>query len=244
MSYFIRTPPRTQYSTSAIYAVSPVVCAIALEIFSQSDRVKKKGEYSKMLQKISQKISSLFVTKKIIEANQVHIFAYGFEVLLSSFAGILALVLVSLLHSQPFLWIPYILGFVPLRLCGGGYHAKTHLSCLLFFTILYGVTVTFLQVIPSNTQIYLFSVITNLLILLLFAPVAARNKPLKEEQHISNRRKSIFIGSLNCSIYLVQLLLDTKCTQHLFMYFAGASMSGLSILAAVIKQEFERRNQK
>ena len=197
-----------------------------------------------MLQKISQNISLSFVTKKIIKANQTHIFAYGFEILLSSIAGILALVLVSLMHSQPFLWIPYMLGFVPLRLSGGGYHAKTHLSCLLFFTILYGVTVIFLQVVPPNTQIYLFSVITNLLILLLFAPVAARNNPLREEQYISNRRKSIFIGSLNCSIYLIQLLLDMKYTQHLFMYFAGASMSGLSILAAVIKQKFEGRNQK
>ncbi len=69
----------------------------------------------------------------VIEAKATHIYAYGLELLFSSLGGVVALIIISTVCGKPFLWIPYLAGFIPLRLSGGGYHAKTHFRCVFTF---------------------------------------------------------------------------------------------------------------
>lgn len=83
-----------------------------------------------MVKEMSQKLTAQMVCNNVVDAAKAPIYAYGIELLLSSLAGILALAAISLFLRVPFLWIPYLGGFIPIRLLGGGYHAKTHRSCI------------------------------------------------------------------------------------------------------------------
>lgn len=90
-----------------------------------------------MVQEMARKTANKMADQAVIDPQKIHIFAYGLELLYSSLAGVLALIIISAVGKKPFLWVPYLAGFVPLRLSGGGYHAKTHFHCVFEFSLLY-----------------------------------------------------------------------------------------------------------
>lgn len=74
-----------------------------------------------MVQEMARKTANKMADQAVIDPQKIHIFAYGLELLYSSLAGVLALIIISAVGKKPFLWVPYLAGFVPLRLSGGGY---------------------------------------------------------------------------------------------------------------------------
>lgn len=90
-----------------------------------------------MFHKIAQMLADKLAHSDIIQDTQKNIYAYGPDLLISSIAGALALIVASVLLNEPLSWIPYLAGFVPLRLAGGGYHAKSHWTCIFTFTSVY-----------------------------------------------------------------------------------------------------------
>ena len=73
----------------------------------------------------------------IFPKSQEKIYIYGFELLLSSVIGIMVLMMISITRGTAFAWLSYLLGFIPVRITGGGYHAKTHFTCILSFSLLF-----------------------------------------------------------------------------------------------------------
>lgn len=193
-----------------------------------------------MIHRMAVKTSEIMVEHSIIEAKATHIYAYGLELLFSSLVGGVALIIISTACGTPFLWIPYLTGFVPLRLSEGGYHAKTHFRCIFTFTLLYSLVllIEILFVIPVRA--WLIACFVNLAITLFFSPVAAPNKPLKEGQGRTNRRNSLFLATGNLVACAVLVFLSIPKSKWVEMYFAGGSVAGLSTLLAVINNHGRR----
>lgn len=194
-----------------------------------------------MIQQIAIKTAERMSERSIIETGKVRIYAYGLELLYSSLAGVAALLIISAICGKPFLWIPYLAGFVPLRLSGGGYHAKTHFRCIFTFSFLYSLVLFTERLYPIPVKACLIACSINLVIILLFSPVAAPNKPLKESSRRTNRRNSLLLGLVNLLGAFAAVFLFTPNGQWVNMYFAGSSMAGLSMLLAVIKKQERRK---
>lgn len=194
-----------------------------------------------MIQQIAIKTAERMSERSIIETGKVRIYAYGLELLYSSLAGVAALLIISAICGKPFLWIPYLAGFVPLRLSGGGYHAKTHFRCIFTFSFLYFLVLFTERLYPIPVKACLITCSINLVIILLFSPVAAPNKPLKESSRRTNRRNSLLLGLVNLLGAFAVVFLFTPNGQWVNMYFAGSSMAGLSMLLAVIKKQERRK---
>lgn len=190
-----------------------------------------------MLQHMAQKMASSMLRVQETESGNIRIYVYGFELLLSSLAGVLALMIVSIACGMPFSWIPYLIGFVPLRLTGGGYHAKTHCSCILIFSMLYTVIGVVEKAITIPYIVWFGSSVANLIISLLFSPVMASNKPLRIDQQKNNRRMHISLVLMNMLGCIAIILLHIGHDRLVNMYYAGSGMAGLSMLMAVIKQQ-------
>lgn len=79
-----------------------------------------------MIRCMATKVAQKMAEYNVIEKKVIRVYAYGLELLFSSLAGIVVLIAVSVIWGKPFLWIPYLIGFVPLRLTGGGYHFRLH----------------------------------------------------------------------------------------------------------------------
>lgn len=192
-----------------------------------------------MVHQMAIKTAEKMAEHSVIEAKATHIYAYGMELLFSSLVGVVALIIISTVCGKPFLWIPYLAGFIPLRLSGGGYHAKTHFRCIFTFSLLYSLVLLIAIFYAIPVRAWLIVCLVNLVIILLFSPVAAPNKPLKECQGRTNRRNSLFLSLANLFGCVVLVFLCTPQNSWVNMYFAGSSMAGLSILLAVINKRGE-----
>lgn len=186
-----------------------------------------------MVQKMAMKTAEKMSDHSVIESKAIHIYAYGLELLYSSLAGGVAMIAISAVYGKPFLWIPYLAGFIPLRLSGGGYHARTHFRCIFTFSLLYALVLLIERLYTIPVRERLIACLVNLVIIFLFSPVVAPNKPLKECQRGTNRRNSLFLGLANLFGCILLVFLFTPKNQWINMYFAGSSMAGLSMLLAV-----------
>lgn len=194
-----------------------------------------------MVQEVARKTAEKMSDHRIIESKAIHIYAYGLELLYSSLAGVIVLTIISAICGKPFLWIPYLAGFVPLRLSGGGYHAKTHFRCVFTFSLLYALVLLIERLYTIPVIEWLIACLVNLVVIFLFSPVVAPNKPLKERQRRRNRWNSLFLGLANLFGCVVLVFLFTPKCQWVSMYFAGSSMAGLAMLLAVINKRGRRK---
>ena len=129
-------------------------------------------------------------------------YIYGFELLLSSVIGIVVLMMISATEGLAFAWLPYLLGFVPVRITGGGYHAKTHFSCILSFSLVFLVFLLSSSFVDIQSITYILLSFLTLVITLAVAPVEAINKPLSKDKISRNRKRCLRYAS-----YLVCFLL-------------------------------------
>lgn len=194
-----------------------------------------------MVQQLAVKTVEKMSKYGVIEEKSSRIYAYGLELFFSSLAGVVVLIFLSTVQGNPHSWIPYLAGFVPLRLSGGGYHAKTHFRCIFTFSLLYLLALIIGQSFPVPAAVWPVLGLINLAVIFLFSPVAASNKPLRVSQNTTNRRNSLFLGVINLFGCIASLFLRSAHSQWANMYFSGSSIAGLSMLLAVINSKVGRR---
>ena len=186
---------------------------------------------------MASKVCSLFVKHDIIPTGKKAAYTYGLELLISDVVGISCIILISILYGQAYMWIPYLIGFVPMRILGGGYHAKTHFSCILFFSAFYLLFISIKDIFQSVSHIEIFLCLFVLFLALLFSPVEAENKPLSGESRKRNRRRSIGIAVFNLLLAFLSCLAFKHTSTHLLMYFVGTFSAGISIIFALLTQK-------
>lgn len=150
--------------------------------------------------------------KRIIVSNeQWEICAYGLELIVSAVLNIVILVMCSfILHEERYILF-YFLGFIPLRLFAGGYHADNHLNCCIIFAGIYLVSV-FLRCIAEPPLVLCFIVIETILILLL-SPVESANKQITYKRRRISRNRSIWILLANVVVCIVETKNPEKSRQ-------------------------------
>lgn len=204
--------------------------------------MKRKVEELPVFRKVSSVISQSLILHGVIQAESRRTYEYGFELLLSSVFGILILVLISLLSQRVYLWIPYMLGFVPLRLFGGGFHAKNHTGCILSFSIAFSILL-FLSNYCANLPFFpQAAALAAFFVMIAYAPVETPNKPLKEEHRIKNRRISIAVCIANLVLAVLVAVFSVNGEKTVFMYFAGIFAASVSALVAAKINHTKRRS--
>lgn len=170
----------------------------------------------------------------VINKEEREVYIYGTELMLSSIVGILALIIVSVCIGQCFQWLPFLMGFVPLRLLGGGYHAKNHRCCILTFTAIYVVCTILTKTIQTAKVIIAIFSIPVFFTICFFSPVEPENKVLSIAVRATNRRKSILLAVFNAIIaflYISNIIVD-----HIWIttYLTGFISAGILILIVVL----------
>lgn len=190
----------------------------------------------------SQKIAEKLISQDIISFEKKNIYVYGLELLLSSIAGILALITVSLIVKAPLLWIPYLAGFIPLRLTGGGYHAKSHIGCISIFTTAYIMSLFLISQVSISRFFVLIATIVVFILILIFSPVEACNKPLSKERKKSNRNKSIFLALGNIVFAIITVIFQLAHFRFISLYFIGNVAAAVSMVVVMIINMWKRRD--
>lgn len=189
-----------------------------------------------MLYKMALKLSGALADRGIFSPEDIVVYSYGLELLMSTAINILLIVIISFVFMEPLSWLFFLLPFIPLRITAGGYHAKTHLRCCITFAGAY--TVLLLAGILTAelvTPVTLIGVsVVCLLINLLLSPVPAANKPLEEQEKRRNRRRSLVIASLSLLVTAFSLFAGGALTMLFIFFTLGQLGAAVSLIVAKI----------
>lgn len=156
-----------------------------------------------MFEKIALRIVSHYVKKHIIKEEDTEIYAYGFELLIATLVNGFLLILMAVLTRSFCEAILYAAAFILLRTFAGGYHASTHLFCLLLLLLTYGLTVGLFWLLPVTWyQVVAVAFgILSLCLVFLFSPVENSNNPFTPQRRKKLQIKSrIFVSILTLMV--------------------------------------------
>lgn len=151
-----------------------------------------------MLLRISKRIVSEWSKSEIIMTEYEEAYIYGVQLLLSTLINISCIALISAVAGYSYVWIPFLLGFIPIRITAGGYHAKTPLLCSIIFCGTYCIGLVMLEAIHDTALIpvCLLNSIMAITVVYLYSPLPAHNKPLSQKEMERKRTLSILIVSV------------------------------------------------
>lgn len=212
----------------------PVMSKI-LKSLSKDD-IKKVIGSEKMIAYIAGRISSFFVEKKLIKEEDKELYDYSFEICLASVLNFMIVLVLAIITKTLLYSIVFLLGFMPMRLAAGGYHAGNHLRCML---LLVGVFLAFVVLIYKypifwmNTTIFP-ALLFNTVCIFLLAPLEDKNHPLEERQRERLKVKSQVLALLYAVITGIGIFTfhDTK---YVFSFVLGYLAVALSLVASKVK---------
>lgn len=188
-----------------------------------------------MINRVTAVLCNKLCALGIFSKSQEKIYIYGFELLLSSVIGIVVLMMISITGGKAFAWLPYLLGFIPVRITGGGYHAKTHFTCILSFSLVFLILLLLSSFVNVQSITYILLSIMTLLISLAVAPVEAINKPLSNEKRNKNRKRCLRYALFNHVIALIIGAMGIPCRECISLYFFGEFAAGISMITVGFK---------
>lgn len=168
---------------------------------------------------------------------------FGLELLFSSVISVTIVASISIIAGHPLSWIFFLGSFIPLRLTAGGYHASTHLGCNITFAVTYILCLVICRLVLFQTSVLLLIASISFIIILIFSPVEAINKPLNSERRRRNRIKSIFFISVDIVLSII-LMISCTNNHYIQMYFLGIFAATVSQIAAlIINKKGDNKNE-
>lgn len=163
-----------------------------------------------MLSKSVEKFVDVLLTNGIGKKEDKEIIVFGLMSGIKLILNILTTILLGLIFGLVIESLLFLISFSFIRTYTGGYHAKNAINCYLFSSV---VVVLVLIAIKFTSVQYVFiaSILIFLIsmpILLKFAPVEARTKPLDEIERKYFRKKGIINLSIECILIFVMFILD------------------------------------
>lgn len=93
-----------------------------------------------MLLNISRYLSYYLLKKEIIEDEKVDVIIYGLQLILSTISSAVTILLLSSVINIAY-GIIFLLFFMPIRFCAGGYHAKAFNKCFIYTNCSFIITI-------------------------------------------------------------------------------------------------------
>jgi len=181
---------------------------------------------------MSRCISSFFVVQGIILEDDLEVYSYSFEILLSTLQSFCALAILSIISGTVLQTILFMSGFVPLRLIAGGYHAKNHFRCFIILIFVYVAFLSVLCFLPADNTIpvIILSSLLTVLLVFIFAPSEDSNKPISSKETIRFRQRSrLAVACYIVLISVVTVFISEK--KYSLSLSLGVLTVGLSLLA-------------
>lgn len=187
-----------------------------------------------MLSKMALQLSGALAGRGIIDSEDIVVYSYGLELMLSTAVNILLVIIISLLLHQPLSWLFFLLPFIPLRITAGGYHAKTHLGCCLTFAGAYLILLlTGILTAGLVSPFILLGVSAAcFVIVLLLSPVPSSNKPLDDQQKRQNRRRSLILSAAYILVTSVSLIAGAGLMMLFTIFVLGQFGAAISLIVA------------
>lgn len=187
-----------------------------------------------MLHNLSMKLANSFFVKGFVQKEEdIEVYAYGLELLISTLASLLAVLILGACFGQFYPAIAFLLAFIPIRTYAGGYHAATHFRCFMTLMVVYGLDILLVAYLPQRHIVWIaltVSIISAVLVYWL-SPIPDANKPISMEKRKNYREISIAIVS--AQLFLVSVAVFLGWTHTALISFTYGQLAAALSLAAV-----------
>lgn len=195
-----------------------------------------------MIYEFSNKISTKLIDKKVIKEEDQEIYTYGFEIVISSLLILIGMIGLGILLHQLLKVIVFILFFCSLRIQAGGYHAKTHLKCFIYFLLscFFAILISYLlKDYNRNLLIIVLVLIESCIIIFTYAPVDTINKPLCDSEKINYKRKSMVTVIIQSLIIATLSMFFNSLESYYMVAAIAVFMESITVLPIINKKEGE-----
>lgn len=147
-----------------------------------------------MIRNISMKITDIMYGRNLLKSDELDMFCYGMEIIISSIINVGMIIAISLTTRKLMFGIIFLLFIVPIRMITGGFHAKTYICCSLVFSVSFVLALLFNEYFSENYYKYigLINCISSICYFR-FSPMENRFKPLTDFQIKTFKTASTFI---------------------------------------------------
>lgn len=193
-----------------------------------------------MIAAFSMKISKCLLKSNAINQDELNVYAYGIQLLILGIVDWCITFLCMLLIGEICLSIAYFAVFFTLRKHCGGYHAETHIRCIVISNVVYVLSVFLSANIRCEnlTMLLLVGEIINFIIIYNFSPIEHPNKHVEPAEMARHRK----IGMIyNCLYGLVAIGLVLG---NINQYACVILMAQLSVSIAVVLQRIKNCKRK
>ena len=183
-----------------------------------------------MMSSMVRRLTDYFVINEIIKDEDRDIYYYGlrqgFLILINS----MTIIVIGLLSNMLWQTTLFLCTYIPLRIYGGGYHAKTEARCYLVSLIMIIVVLLAIKLIPLNVFVVLSFLGLGSLFIWILAPIEDANKPLDgmEKKVYKNRIRIILalkivitLLAILLNLNAIALVISTSVLTMSFMLFAA-----------------------
>ena len=171
-----------------------------------------------------QKITKRLIAAGYIAPSEQDIYIYGLDIIVYTIVSTIILLITGMLLCQLPATVILVAGFYTFQTTGGGYHARTHLHCLLkmLLGLMTGLSFCFL----SSYSVILWAMMVSGATILLIIPLVIhpRKKYLEcKRKRLTHRSYVITLSLLSISI-IINLISD----RFLFAFSAAFLLSSAS----------------
>ena len=206
--------------------------------------VKKVMERKLMIHSLSENIADFLLSKDCFEKENLDIYVYGTELILSTALGIIIVSILSIVFNCIAQGLLFYLTFYTIRKYSGGLHCNTHLKCNLTYLSVFILSVLIDSVVKNSVYrifILITFVVFSLITIILFAPIENINKPIKYEDRKKFKIISIIIYLSHILLfvllnYFFEIKADIIIITDLFVAF-------LIIVTLFLKNERRNKNE-
>jgi len=183
------------------------------------------------------------VRKEIIEKDRAEIYGYGLELLFATLINGVLVAAASLVLGVFWQSVLMLVPFMLIRANAGGFHAETHIGCMLGFMTVYLSCVLFAKHLTPGAAgpAALAGLLTGAAIILVVGPLPHKNRSVSNRELAAYRIKARLLALG----LLIAGLTGSYFAPAWFLYFAlGLDIAAGSLLAGCIKSKWEGRRKE
>lgn len=184
-----------------------------------------------MLQRLAKSMARFFSVQNIIQSEYEEIYAYGAEILLSTVINCIIALIIALITDTFFPTMIFLTVFILIRRNAGGYHAKTHMGCtaiLIFVQLFFSAVIIHMP----NMVVPIFSyavMLVSCISVYVLAPVEHPNKPLKNDEKVVLRKRSLMYVMV---ISVINIILIFAKYEEISLYISYGLLVAVAAMIA------------
>ena len=195
-----------------------------------------------MIKHLSLVFANYFARKGQYPKEKINVYAYGFELLISTVLNALGLFIISMIMGIVPEALLFSVAYILLRTTAGGYHAKHHWSCFLITNIGFILFAIMLNMMANSVALpyIVFTTLLTSMLVWSFSPIRAENNPLRESQKDIFRKRSLIIVTVNMTLTVTIAFAPQFPIMYYAYYQSGAFAASISLAISAISTKYKK----